>query len=72
MILIKTLREIDGAIQPYLDQRKDLRSSYTENGKLSKEEFSLAVKAYNHLKRKDDADDFTTIFDAVRKEIPGR
>ena len=35
---IRTFVAIEEAIEPYKDQRRDLRESYAENGWLSKEE----------------------------------
>ena len=43
---IRSLREIEDAMEPFKEQRKDLRESYNENGWLTKEEMRLAVKAY--------------------------
>jgi polyribonucleotide nucleotidyltransferase len=42
--LIKSYRAIDGAIQPYQDQRKELRTEYIENQWLSNNEISLVKK----------------------------
>lgn len=51
---IKTFVAIESAMEPFKDQRKDLRESYAENGWLSKEEMRLAVKAYRLYKSETD------------------
>jgi len=68
--LIKSYRAIDGAIQPYQDQRKELRTEYIENQWLSNNEISLVKKAYNAVKTKVDLDDLSSFMDIVKSEIP--
>ena len=69
--LIKSYRAIDGAIQPYQDQRKELRTEYIENQWLTNGEISLVKKAYNAVKTKVDLDDLSSFIDIVKKEMPG-
>ena len=69
--LIKSYRAIDGAIQPYQDQRKELRTEYIENQWLNNNEISLVKKAYNAVKTKVDLDDLGTFMEIVKKEMPG-
>ena len=68
--LIKSYRAIDGAIQPYQDQRKELRTEYMENQWLNNNEISLVKKAYNAVKTKVDLDDLSSFMDIVKGEIP--
>ena len=68
--LIKSYRAIDGAIQPYQDQRKELRTEYIENQWLNNNEISLVKKAYNAVKTKVDLDDLSSFMDIVKSEIP--
>ena len=51
---IKTFVAIEEAMEPFKDQRRDLKESYSENGWLSKEEMRLAVKAYRLYKSETD------------------
>jgi hypothetical protein len=51
---IKGVATIEAAMEPYKDQRKDLRKNYIDNGWLSKEEMKSLMKAYRL--RKDDSD----------------
>jgi|TARA_R110000824_G_scaffold52075_2_gene144820 hypothetical protein len=68
--LIKSYRAIDGAIQPYQDQRRELRTEYIENQWLTNGEISLVKKAYNAVKTKVDLDDLSSFMDIVKSEIP--
>ena len=68
--LIKSYRAIDGAIQPYQDQRKELRTEYIENQWLTNNEISLVKKAYNAVKTKVDMDDLSSFMEIVKSEIP--
>jgi hypothetical protein len=69
--LVKSFREIDAAIEPFREQRKDLRNSYIEEGKLTNEEFSYVKKAYNAVKGKFDSDDLASFMEIVKKDMPG-
>ena len=69
--LIKSYKTIDGAIQPYQDQRKDLRKEYIENEWLTNNEISLVKKAYNAVKTKVDLDDLSSFVAIIKKEMPG-
>ena len=51
---VKEFAAIEDAMEPFKEQRKDLRESYNENGWLSKEEMRLAVKAYRLYKSETD------------------
>ena len=43
---IKSMVAIEESMEPYKEQKRALKGNYVENGWLSKEEISLAVKAY--------------------------
>tara|TARA_Y100000310_G_scaffold338594_1_gene428636 strand:- start:2165 stop:2422 length:258 start_codon:yes stop_codon:yes gene_type:complete len=51
---IKSMRACEDAMEPYKEQKRTLKSNYVENGWLTKEEISMAVKAYRLLKDKTD------------------
>ena len=67
--LIKSLGEIEACIEPYQEQRKELRTSYVENNWLSNDEYSLVKKAYNNAKKKIKFDDLAEISEVVEKEF---
>lgn len=51
---VKSMISIEQAIQPYKDQRSDLRKNYVENGFLSKEEMKNVMRAYRLMKDQTD------------------
>ena len=69
--LIKSFREIDACIEPFSEQKKELRTSYLENEWLTKDEFNMVKKAYNFLKRKGNVNDFNAFVEIAKKEMPG-
>ena len=64
---IKSLRTIEDAMEPYKDQKRALKTNYVENGWLSKEEISMAVKAYRMVKEDTDIDQLMEFYNHVRK-----
>ena len=64
---IKSLKALEDAMEPYKDQRRDLKKSYQENGWLTRDEISLAVKAYRLMKSGDDLDDLYDMYSLLRK-----
>ena len=66
---IKTFVAIESAMEPFKDQRKDLRESYSENGWLSKEEMRLAVKAYRLVKSDTDMEQLTEYFNKLKRTV---
>ncbi len=51
---IQSLAAVEEAMEPFKEQKRALKANYVENGWLSKEEISMAVKAYRLVK--DDTD----------------
>ena len=51
---IQSLAAVEEAMEPFKEQKRALKANYVENGWLSKEEISMAVKAYRL--GKDDTD----------------
>ena len=49
---IRSLAAIEEAMEPYKDQKRDLRTEFKENNWLSTDEISAAVKAYRLFKGK--------------------
>jgi len=67
--LSKSYKEIDNAIMPYQEQRKELRKEFIENEWLTNDEVSLVKKAYNAVKTKLDLDDLSSFVDIVKEEV---
>lgn len=66
---IKTFVAIEDAMEPFKEQRKDLRESYSENGWLSKEEMRLAVKAYRLYKSETDMEILTDYVNKCQRSV---
>ena len=47
---IRSLVAIEEAMEPYKEQKRDLRTEYRENGWLNTDEIRAAVKAYRLFK----------------------
>ena len=47
---IRSLAAIEEAMEPYKEQKRDLRAEYKENGWLNTDEIRAAVKAYRLFK----------------------
>ena len=59
---LASLQELEDAMEPYKEQKRDLKTEYVENGWLTKQEISLAVKAYRLAK---DDTDMSALIDMV-------
>ena len=53
---LKSFQAIEDAMEPYKDQRRELRNDYRRQGWLTREEMSVAVKAYRLMKGEVDLD----------------
>ena len=47
---IKAFAAIEDSIEPFKEQKKDLRENYVEQGWMSRQEMRTAIKAYRLLK----------------------
>ena len=66
---VKSFVAIEEAMEPFKDQRRDLRESYNENSWLSKEEMRLAVKAYRLLKQDTDIQELADCFKQLKRAV---
>ena len=62
---IRSLNTIEEAMEPYKEQKRELRKEYKEQEWLSKEEISMAVKAYRMMKSEVDIDQFTKVYNTL-------
>ena len=65
---IRSLRTIEDAIEPYAEQKRELKSEFKEQGWLTGDEISLAVKAYRMLKADQDVEDLVEMFNFLQGE----
>ena len=54
---IRSLKELEDAMEPYKEPRRDLRNDYKRQGWLTRDEMSVAVKAYRLMKGEVDLDE---------------
>ena len=54
---IRSLNAIEDAMEPFKDQKRDLRKEFHENGWLNTDEIRAAVKAYRLFKGKYNIDE---------------
>ena len=63
---IRSLRAIEDAIEPSADQKLELKAEFKEQGWLTGDEISVAVKAYRMLKADQDIDELVEMFNFLR------
>ena len=63
---IRSLKAIEDAMEPYKEQKRELRKDFKEQGWLSGDEISLTVKAYRMMKSEVDIDELVKIYDSLR------
>ena len=62
---IRSLAAIEECIEPYQEQKRELRSEFRENGWLNTDEIRAAVKAYRLYKHKYDMEEIVENFEAI-------
>jgi hypothetical protein len=65
----KALDEVDRAMEPFREHRKELKQSYLENGWLTKDEMSMVLKAYRLMKKEEDLGEIQHYIDMIRKNV---
>lgn len=64
---VRGMVAIEQAIQPYKEQRSDMRKSYVENGWLSKDEMKNVMRAYRLMKDKTDISELEQVYNTISK-----
>lgn len=67
---IKSVASIEEAMEPYKEQKRDLRKEYVDNGWLTKPEIKAAVKAYRLIKEDLDFDELERMYYRVKGGNP--
>ena len=62
---IRSLKAIEECIEPYQEQKRELRTEFRENGWLDTDEIRSAVKAYRLFKGKFNIDEVVDNFNAI-------
>jgi hypothetical protein len=67
---LASMQELEDAMEPYKEQKRDLKTEYVENGWLTKDEISLTVKAYRLVKNNlEDLDELLDMVEALRGKV---
>ena len=69
---LKSMLAIEEAIEPYKEQKKELRTEFIEQGWLTKDQIWSAVKAYRLYQKGADMDDLNDMFDAIERQFGGK
>ena len=64
---VRGMVAIEQAIQPYKEQRSDMRKSYVENNWLSKDEMKNVMRAYRLMKDKTDIAELEQVYNTISK-----
>ena len=62
---IRSLSAIEEAMEPYKEQKRELRTEFRENGWLDTDELRAAVKAYRLFKGKVDIDEVVNNYNLI-------
>jgi len=71
MEYIRSLVAIEEAMEPYKEQKRELRAEYREQGWLNTDEIRAAVKAYRLFKGKIDIDEVYDNYKALSNVTGG-
>lgn len=65
----KALDEVDRAMEPFREHKKELKTSYLENGWLTKDEMSMILKAYRMMKKEEDLGELQHYIDLIKRNV---
>ena len=68
---IKSLKAIEDAIEPYAEQKRELKKDFKDQGWLTGDEISMTVKAYRMMKKDTDIDQFGGSFNSLTDAARG-
>ena len=63
---VKSFAAVEYELEPFKEHLKELKKTYIENGWLTREEISIAIKAYKMLKKKEDLEQLTDFYGTVK------
>ena len=68
---IRSLKTIEEAMEPYKDQKRELKADFKRQGWLTGDEISMTVKAYRMMKADIDVDELVKVYDQLVKAARG-
>jgi len=69
---LESMKVLEEEMEPYKEQKRDLKANYVENGWLTKGEISLAVKAYRLAKDDTDMSQLIDMVEALKGKGVGQ
>ena len=63
---IKSMKALEEAMEPYKEQKRELKADYIDSGWLTKEDISLSVRAYRLLKNEVDMEALIDIYESLK------
>ncbi len=66
---IKSLYSIEQAIEPFKEQKRELRKEYADNGWLTKDEIRATVRAYRLHKGGVDIENINEVYEQIDKML---
>ena len=63
---VKSLAAIEEAMEPFKEQKRALKGNYIENGWLTREDISMAVKAFRMVKDNTDPEQLMDYYNTVK------
>jgi hypothetical protein len=69
---LKSMIAIEQAMEPFKEQKKELRKEYMENGWLTRQDIWSAVKAFRLYEQDADMDDLNDMFETVEQQFGRR
>ena len=62
---IRSLKTLEDAMEPYKEQKRELREEFKRQGWLTKDELSTTVKAYRMMKNDVDLEQFVELYQTL-------
>ena len=69
---LESMKALEEAMEPYKEQKRELKSEYVEEGWLTKQDISLAVKAYRLAKSDTDMSELIDMVQSLRDKGVGQ
>ena len=63
---IKSMKALEDAMEPYKEQKRELKTEYIDSGWLTKEDISLSVRAYRLIKNEVDMEALLDIYESLK------
>ena len=69
---LESMKELEEAMEPYKEQKRELKAEYVEEGWLTKQDISLAVKAYRLATSETDMEELIDMVSNLRQSGVGQ